>query len=484
MLTVSILITVLALIFVFINRKNKLIYLIFFYLVDMAFLLLVNVIYISIVSIYEPGFRSEYKLFMLITSMRLHIYTVIRMYVWGLGLFMLISAIFGLILRKRRMFAAICISAIALFVWANDPQVYWKLFLKASENMPAAEIAINTLSTFNVCIVCVFMIMPLIMLASAIRTTRLSMRKRSYRIYFICILLIDIFMYFIALSDFDMILGINRMNMLSITTSSKNSIGQSFMIIIAVAVLIIIEAFFIYYRQLMNGKRVNEREILSSKLFRSGDFNNFLHIYKNSFICVERFANTIEKGIEKNDEQLVEESISALKNLSNGNLKSIGRMLKFTHNVENTILEMDLNECVREAVKTVSAPEKLRIEESYCKENMVIVGDYYHLNAVFINFLENAFEARDKTKEQSYVKIETFSGEDFCAVKISDNGLGIDKENIKKIFNPFFSTKSDKNSGGVGLSYSQTIINAHRGDIEVESDKGRYTAFTVVLPKY
>jgi signal transduction histidine kinase len=65
-------------------------------------------------------------------------------------------------------------------------------------------------------------------------------------------------------------------------------------------------------------------------------------------------------------------------------------------------------------------------------------------------------------------------------VGISDNGCGIDEKNLKKIFEPFFSTK---NSGtGLGLSVSYGIVKNHNGDIRVSSTPGKGTTFTIELP--
>jgi Signal transduction histidine kinase len=66
-------------------------------------------------------------------------------------------------------------------------------------------------------------------------------------------------------------------------------------------------------------------------------------------------------------------------------------------------------------------------------------------------------------------------------VKITDNGCGIPEANLDKIFDPFFSTKSSKGTG-LGLSVSYGIVQEHGGRIEVESQEGVGTTFTVVLP--
>ena len=69
-------------------------------------------------------------------------------------------------------------------------------------------------------------------------------------------------------------------------------------------------------------------------------------------------------------------------------------------------------------------------------------------------------------------------------VTIKDNGSGIEKENLTKIFDPFFSTKKhvDSSNSGLGLSVSWGIIEQHGGTIEVESQIGQGTTFRIILP--
>jgi len=92
------------------------------------------------------------------------------------------------------------------------------------------------------------------------------------------------------------------------------------------------------------------------------------------------------------------------------------------------------------------------------------------------------------SEKKSVIEITTrFSpsvGEFEGAVEIlvKDHGYGVAEENIKKIFEPFFTTKEIGKGTGLGLSVSYGIIREHGGEIQVKSDVGEGTAFTIVLP--
>ncbi|HEX5804159.1 MAG TPA: PAS domain S-box protein [Azospira sp.] len=102
------------------------------------------------------------------------------------------------------------------------------------------------------------------------------------------------------------------------------------------------------------------------------------------------------------------------------------------------------------------------------------------LNQVFMNLLVNAGQAIESRGE---IVIRTRRcGEDAVSVEISDTGAGIPEDNLKRIFDPFFTTKPVGTGTGLGLSLSYSIVERHRGKIEVHSVVGEGTTFRLTLP--
>jgi signal transduction histidine kinase len=106
-----------------------------------------------------------------------------------------------------------------------------------------------------------------------------------------------------------------------------------------------------------------------------------------------------------------------------------------------------------------------------------IKGDENQLKQVFLNILRNAVEAM---KNGGELKVRLELSNDNLLINIEDTGSGIPEENLEKIFTPFFTTKSK--GTGLGLALSQQIIAAHGGRIDVQSNPGEGTAFTITLP--
>lgn len=101
------------------------------------------------------------------------------------------------------------------------------------------------------------------------------------------------------------------------------------------------------------------------------------------------------------------------------------------------------------------------------------------LNQVFLNLLMNAKQAIKGTGE---IEITTYQKNNKIHIAFRDNGVGIAREHLKKIFDPGFTTKGVGVGTGLGLSICYKIMQAHHGEILVESEVGKGSTFTVLIP--
>lgn len=108
-----------------------------------------------------------------------------------------------------------------------------------------------------------------------------------------------------------------------------------------------------------------------------------------------------------------------------------------------------------------------------------------HINQALLNVTINAAQAIKEKYEGKLglIRISTYSDDSFVYCDIEDNGIGMEKEIMSKIFNSFFTTKPSGKGTGLGLAISYDLIkNKHKGDIIVTSEKGKGTKFTIKLP--
>lgn len=182
-------------------------------------------------------------------------------------------------------------------------------------------------------------------------------------------------------------------------------------------------------------------------------------------------------------EFVVEDSGDIIKESTAGadRVTSIVQGLKnFSRLDENEIKEADVNEGIESTLKIARNEIKYRCEvETSLSELPMIRCFPGQLNQVFLNLLVNAAQA---IEEKGQVRIASFSRDDCVFVEISDDGCGIPEENLKSIFNPFFTTKDVGEGTGLGLSISYAIVQKHGGEILVRSEVGKGTTFTIQLP--
>jgi two-component system sensor histidine kinase AtoS len=121
--------------------------------------------------------------------------------------------------------------------------------------------------------------------------------------------------------------------------------------------------------------------------------------------------------------------------------------------------------------------QKTKIISNYQTDLPEYYGDRDMLMHAFMNLFINALEA---TRDEDTIEIETSCDDEWIFVRVIDNGTGIDKSSLNKIFDPFYTTKDY--GTGLGLSIVHTIIKNHKGYVNVESSYDNGTIFTVKLP--
>ena len=129
----------------------------------------------------------------------------------------------------------------------------------------------------------------------------------------------------------------------------------------------------------------------------------------------------------------------------------------------------------------------LIVEKNYKEDCLFVIGNKEKLSMVLFNLLINAKDAIAEAKvPQGKITVEVDSHDTpdrkYVKLNICDNGIGIDKKNLDKVFLPFFSTKGKKGTG-IGLSTVKKVIESYNGDISISSQAGVGTTFTILLPE-
>jgi len=114
-----------------------------------------------------------------------------------------------------------------------------------------------------------------------------------------------------------------------------------------------------------------------------------------------------------------------------------------------------------------------------------IWADEVHFSNIVFNLLDNAIKY---SKDRLIIEIETGNSNSFFALKIKDNGIGMNRETQQRIFEKFYRAHTGNihnvKGFGLGLSYVKAIVDAHEGKIKVESSLGKGSTFTILMPLY
>ena len=170
--------------------------------------------------------------------------------------------------------------------------------------------------------------------------------------------------------------------------------------------------------------------------------------------------------------------------------KIVADLLNFSYSSESNIIIFNINDAIEEVLGVVEHTFNLNhvmVKQEYHKAPLLMKGDKGKIKQVFINLLNNAFAAIGKNGN-IFVTTGIGKTQKEIKVSISDTGIGIAKENISKIFEPFYTTKSPDQGTGLGLSVTFGIIKEHNGTIEVYSPplsgnkEEQGTQFVVALP--
>jgi len=158
---------------------------------------------------------------------------------------------------------------------------------------------------------------------------------------------------------------------------------------------------------------------------------------------------------------------------------TVDEFLEFARPREAKLESMDLGESVRQTVRQVEAQagrDNITFELDIA-EAIIVRGDTQKLHQLTLNLLLNSMQALPDGGE---VKVVVGSHGRFGEIFIMDKGAGIDPHELERIFEPFFTTRAS--GTGLGLAVVRTIVDAHRGAIEINSVKGQGTTVHVTIP--
>jgi signal transduction histidine kinase len=224
-------------------------------------------------------------------------------------------------------------------------------------------------------------------------------------------------------------------------------------------------------------QKTYEKLIRSEKLSAIGqlagsvghDLRNPLGVIKNSVYFLNMKLGDADEKVKKHL-ALLEDQVLRSDTI-------ISDLLDFSIARAPNLVEVDLNSIIKGALSSIEAPEAVTVETFLDPGIPTILVDHDQIRRAFQNLVSNAYQAMP---EGGLLEIRTSVVEDYVEIVFSDTGEGIPQENLERIFEPLVTTRIK--GIGLGLTIVKNVFESHHGRIELKSEVGKGTTFTVKLP--
>ena len=218
--------------------------------------------------------------------------------------------------------------------------------------------------------------------------------------------------------------------------------------------------------------------------------SHIVHDFNNLLSGIMGYASLLEKKI--GDDPKMKKYVSTIINSSERASTLINQLLNFSRKKLAKKEVINLNDLIRESLDFLSMSLKtIRFDVQLHPGQIMLQADRTKISQTLINLLINAKDAVEsspqptinvKTSLTSVSNHPSLMDGRYALIQLRDNGSGISKENLTKIFEPFFTTKGQGRGTGQGLAIVQEIVKDYNGRIDVQSEIGRGSLFTILLP--
>ncbi|HAS04363.1 MAG TPA: hypothetical protein DCR71_01145, partial [Dehalococcoidia bacterium] len=231
-------------------------------------------------------------------------------------------------------------------------------------------------------------------------------------------------------------------------------------------------------------KKTVERMIVTDRLASIGELSSGIaHELNNPLTSVIGLTQLLLEG--GNIPEDISKDLQLVNSEARRAAKVVKNLLVFARRHPNEMQLSDVNQAVEKMLELREYEQKvsnIRVIRKLDPHLPRILMDYFQIQQVFLNIVVNAEFAMIEAHNKGTLIIKSERAGEMVRVSFIDDGPGISGENLKKLFNPFFTTKEVGKGTGLGLSICHGIISQHRGNIYAESELGKGATFAVELP--
>lgn len=233
-------------------------------------------------------------------------------------------------------------------------------------------------------------------------------------------------------------------------------------------------------------KELAQKERLASLGQASAEF---VHDLGNPLTIVWGYVQLLAKKLERSENGGAVENSASIKelNIIEQNVRMCRELLTMWQSYGSVEASprkpISVSEILRDVIKSVgamAAQNGVDLQSTICEDACTLLGDAVQINRAIQNVMINAVQACAEKK--SSVTVTCAQKDFYVELRVEDSGTGMTKEQMTKIFDPYFTTKQGKSGTGLGLYITKKVVEDHNGSIKVDSTPNVGTTFVVRLP--
>jgi two-component system, OmpR family, phosphate regulon sensor histidine kinase PhoR len=246
--------------------------------------------------------------------------------------------------------------------------------------------------------------------------------------------------------------------------------------------LIIISAFYLTLRSLFTQKKLGE--------IKSDFINNMTHEFKTPLATISLAVDALKNDKVIGNKEKTDYFTGVIKEENKRMNKQVETILQAAllekQEVQLNLKKLSAQDLITNALNNIALPieeQGGKLDVHFEATNDMIMADDVHFTNFVNNLLDNALKY---SKENPAIKLTTTNAGNMLRIKVEDNGIGMNKETLSRIFEKFYRAHTGNvhnvKGFGLGLSYVKTMVEAHKGTIKAESVLGKGSTFTISFP--
>ncbi|MBS3741279.1 MAG: transporter substrate-binding domain-containing protein [Candidatus Cloacimonetes bacterium] len=213
------------------------------------------------------------------------------------------------------------------------------------------------------------------------------------------------------------------------------------------------------------------------RLATLGEFAGSLsHEIRNPLAVID--SSVVNLQLQNYTDEHLAKHLNRIREAVKKSERVINSLRRLIQNGQPVLRELEINNIIRNMKDISEIPPNINLNLNLSEQEIFIKGDEMQLKICFDNLIRNALDALEDGGE---IEIDTTLKEnDKCIIIIKDTGKGIAPEEFDKIFEPLYSTKAF--GIGFGLSLVKQIVESHKGELNIDSEPGKWTKVTIIFP--